>query len=108
MESRYFFRKQLTGVLITTAAAFIMRTPALLASVADDARFETSTFMQKTLYRRPEHVATDINPSGAESPINIRWDQTHTGKWYIEQQRYGSDAVCAGSPKKTPPPSSAA
>jgi hypothetical protein len=102
MESRYFFRKQLTGVLITTAAAFIMRTPALLASVADDARFETSTFMQKTLYRRPEHVATDINPSGAESPINIRWDQTHTGKWYIEQQRYGSDAVCAGVAKEDP------
>src|SRR5258707_2553813 len=102
MESRYLFRKQLTGVLVITAVAGIIRTPTVLATVADDARFETSAFMQKTLYRRPEHVATDIDPSGSESPINIQWDQTHTGRWYIEQQRYVSDSVCAGVAKQNP------
>jgi len=80
----------------------MMSAPAVFASVADDFRFESSTFMQKTLYRRPEHVATDIDQSGAESPINISWNQTHTGKWYIEQQRYGGDAVCAGVAKQDP------
>lgn len=102
MESRYIFRKQLTGGLIGAAGVFILRAPAVVAAVADDVKFETSTFMQKTLYRRPEHVATDIDPSGAESPINIAWDQSHTGRWYIEQQRYGGDAVCAGIAKQDP------
>jgi hypothetical protein len=69
------------------------------ASVADDLRFETSTFMKDTGYRRPEKIAADSAPDGAESTVNIHWDQTHSGKWYIEQQRYGSDAVCAGIAK---------
>jgi hypothetical protein len=69
------------------------------ASVADDMRFETSAFMQDTAYRHPEKIAADSAPSGAESIINIQWDQTHSGKWYIEQQRYGSDAVCGGIAK---------
>ncbi|MBV8276672.1 MAG: hypothetical protein JO170_15625, partial [Verrucomicrobia bacterium] len=99
MESRYF-RKQITTAMMAGGASFIIWSPAVFASVADDFRFESGTFMQKTLYRRPEHVATDIDQSGAESPINITWNQTHTGKWYIEQQRYGGDAVCAGVAKQ--------
>jgi hypothetical protein len=66
------------------------------AAVADDLRFETNKFMRDTAFRNPEHIAANPAPSGAYSPVNIRWDQTHEGAWYIEEQRYGGDAVCAG------------
>jgi hypothetical protein len=99
MESNNLFQERLIGV-IAVAAIFLLPKPNAAASLADDFRFETSTFMKNTLYRRPDHVATDSSPSGAESKINIEWDQTHTGKWYIEQQRYGGDAVCAGVAKQ--------
>src|SRR5258708_39662973 len=102
MNKKYCYRHQLTVSAAAGAAAFLTLVPTVFASVAEDLRFETSTFMQKTLYRRPDHVATDSAPSGAESTINIHWDQTHAGKWYIEQQRYGGDAVCAGVAKQDP------
>jgi hypothetical protein len=69
------------------------------ASVADDLRFETSDFMKNTAYRRPDHLAADIDPSGAEAKVNIEWDRRHTGRWYIEEQRYGADAVAGGIAK---------
>jgi hypothetical protein len=54
--------------------------------------------MQKEAYRRPDHIApeSDLLPDGAMSPVNRRWDSTHQGSWYIEEQRYGSDAISAG------------
>jgi hypothetical protein len=67
-----------------------------MASVADDLRFETTKFMRETAFRRPEHIAANPASSGAFSPVNIQWDQTHQGSWYIEEQRYGGEAVCAG------------
>jgi hypothetical protein len=74
------------------------------SGVLDDYRFETSDFMQKTAYRRPDHIATDISSSGAESRVNIDWDRNaHLGKWFIEQQRYGGDAVDGGIAKRDTP-----
>jgi hypothetical protein len=89
-------------VLSISAAAVIgfALPQSVMASVGDDFRFETSAFMKDTAYRRPEKIAADSAPSGAESSVNIQWDQNHSGKWYIEQQRYGSDAVCGGIAKE--------
>jgi hypothetical protein len=95
----YVHQKIARATWVTVLICFAL-VPSGLASVADDLRFETSAFMKDTAYRRPEKIAADSAPSGAESAINIQWDQTHTGKWYIEQQRYGSDAVCGGIAKE--------
>ncbi|HXM02811.1 MAG TPA: hypothetical protein VN939_09435 [Chthoniobacterales bacterium] len=65
-------------------------------SVVDDFRFETSDFMRETAYRQADRLAANIDPSGALSPVNIQWNKTHTGPWYVEEQRYGADAVCGG------------
>jgi hypothetical protein len=64
--------------------------------VADDLTLETSAFMKSTAYRRVDRLAPDPAPSGAYSPVNIQWDQSHTGQWYIEEQRYGADAIAGG------------
>jgi len=37
-----------------------------------------------------------VTPSGAEGRVNIEWDQNHAGKWFIEEQRHGSDAIAGG------------
>ena len=65
-------------------------------SVPDDLRFETSEFMKSTAYRRVDRLAADSAPSGAVSPVNVQWDQNHAGNWYIEEQRYGTDAILGG------------
>jgi hypothetical protein len=67
-----------------------------LGSVAEDLKFETSDFMKSTAYRRVDRLAQNPAPSGAYSPVNIQWDLSHTGQWYIEEQRYGADAVAGG------------
>jgi hypothetical protein len=71
-------------------------------SLRDDFNFDTSAFMRSTAYRRPDHLAVDIDPAGAEAKVNIGWDQSHTGKWFIEEQRYGSDAIVAGIARGDP------
>jgi len=65
-------------------------------SVKDDLQFETSGFMKSTAYRRPDRVAAQAAADGAISPVNIKWDQDHAGTWYIEEQRYAADVICAG------------
>jgi hypothetical protein len=50
-----------------TEIAFLALPRLALASVADDMRFETSGFMGDTAYRRPEKIAADSAPTGAES-----------------------------------------
>jgi hypothetical protein len=65
-------------------------------AVSDDLKFETSSFMKSSSYRRADRVAADTSPDGAISRVNIQWEQAHAGSWYIEEQRYGADAVCAG------------
>jgi hypothetical protein len=67
-----------------------------LGSVSDDLRFEASPFMKSTAYRRVDHLADNSAPSGAISPVNIQWDENHVGYWYIEEQRYGTDAILGG------------
>jgi hypothetical protein len=67
-----------------------------IASVDDDLKFETSVFMKRTAYRLSDHIAADFAPSGAQGRLNMQWDESHVGKWYIEEQRSGADAVCAG------------
>ena len=66
------------------------------ASVNDELQIENSNFMRRTAYAHPDQIASDISPSGAEGPVNMAWEQTRTGKWYIEEQRYGAEAVSAG------------
>jgi hypothetical protein len=70
----------------------------LCSSTADslDYAFETSPFMRETAYCNPRRAATDVAPSGAYGPVNRAFDETHQGKWYIEEQRYGDSAVAAG------------
>jgi hypothetical protein len=72
------------------------------ASVSDELQIENSDFMRRTAYAHPDQVATDISPSGAEGPVNMAWDQTHSGKWYIEEQRNGAEAVSAGISQNDP------
>jgi hypothetical protein len=88
--------RKTVGIICTTALAGLVLPQSGLGSIADDLRFETGNFMRETAFRNPDHVAANPAPSGAFSPVNIRWDQTHQGPWYIEEQRYGGDAVCAG------------
>jgi hypothetical protein len=67
-----------------------------VSSLADDLKFQTSEFMKTTAYRRVDGLAANAAPSGALSPVNIQWDQSHAGNWYIEEQRYGADAILGG------------
>ncbi len=82
------------------AAIFLASISPALGSVSDDLRFEESDFMKATSYRRPDKLATaNLAADGALSPVNIAWDRTHLGKWFIEEQRYGADAVAGGIAK---------
>ncbi|MGA3080284.1 MAG: hypothetical protein ABSD44_02750 [Terracidiphilus sp.] len=63
---------------------------------AGDLAFESSGFLQRTSYRRPDTVADQFSEDGAYSPVNQAWDKTHAGKWFIEEQRYAFDAIVAG------------
>jgi hypothetical protein len=83
-------------LLVGAAVGLISGVSSAWGSVAEDLRFETSDFMRETAYRQQDRLAANIAPSGALSPVNIQWDKTHVGSWYIEEQRYGADAVCGG------------
>lgn len=84
---------RLTGAL---SMCLILCLEPGLGAVVDDLAFETSEFMKATAYRRVDRLAADAAPSGAVTPVNIQWDQNHVGNWYIEEQRYGSDAILGG------------
>ena len=73
-----------------------------MGSASDELKIETSDFMRRTAYEQPDKIAADIAVSGAEGPVNRVWDQTHTGIWYIEEQRYGAEAVSAGISRDDP------
>jgi hypothetical protein len=88
-------RKQ-NRLLVGVGIGLITAASSAWAAVADDFRFETSDFMRETAYRQPDRLAVNIASSGALSPVNIEWDKTHAGPWYVEEQRYGADAVCGG------------
>ena len=82
-------------LLVGAAVGLISGVSSAWGSVAEDLRFETSDFMCETAYRQQDRFTANIAPSGALSPVNIQWDKTHVGSWYIEEQRYGADAMCA-------------
>jgi len=61
-----------------------------------DLAFETSSFMLNTAYRDVPSLYPDSAPDGAYGAVNRAWDATHTGKWYIEEQRPGADLIAGG------------
>ncbi len=61
-----------------------------------DLAFETSEFLRQTSYRKPDKAADQFDADGAYGPLNKAWDATHQGRWLIEEQRYGFDAIVAG------------
>jgi hypothetical protein len=73
-----------------------------MGSINDELKIEASDFMKRTAYAHPDKIAGDISPSGAKGPVNRAWEQTHSGKWYIEEQRDGAEAVSAGISQNDP------
>ncbi len=90
------FQSVVTRLTGTISICLLLCLETGLSSVVDDLRFETSEFMKSTAYRRVDRLAADGAPSGAVSPVNVQWDQNHAGSWYIEEQRYGTDAILGG------------
>jgi hypothetical protein len=93
---------RIAWLLGATGISFLLLSDPGLCSVADDLRFESSAFMKTTVYRRPDRIAADVASSGAASAVNIQWDLNHTGRWYIEEQRNGADAICGGIAQQDP------
>lgn len=90
----------MTGLSKLIGCAVLAFVGAARGSASDgDYRFETSDFLKQTAYSRPSRVAADPDASGALSRVNILWNRDHTGNWFIEEQRYGGDAVDAGVAK---------
>jgi hypothetical protein len=61
-----------------------------------DLAFETSSFMLNSAYQDVANLYADSAPDGAYGPVNRAWDAGHAGKWYIEEQRPGSDLIAGG------------
>ena len=91
MNKKTFFQIVFVGFSLITQSQNI----SINIGVVSDLSFETSLFMQKEAYHNSTHISPerDLNSDGAMSPINRLWDSTHSGKWYIEEQRYGYDAI---------------
>lgn len=68
----------------------------LAQGIANDLAFETSAFMRQSAYRNVRRLNPESAPDGAYGTVNTAWDATHTGNWYIEEQRYGADLVGGG------------
>ena len=65
----------------------------------NDLAFESTPLMKKIFYSNPKRralIGKDMNANGAWSKLNQDYDSLKTGRWYIEQQRYGADAIVAG------------
>jgi hypothetical protein len=71
-------------------------TPKKINAITDDMKFERSEFMRTFIYKNLTKMYLDVSPSGAYSKVNIEWERTGQGKWFIEQQRSGAYAVIAG------------
>ncbi|MEP6670889.1 MAG: hypothetical protein ABJF10_17150 [Chthoniobacter sp.] len=70
--------------------------PSSAATPADSAlAFETSDFAKATLYKSGPGFGLSMAPSGAFG-LNNTWESTHGGKWFIEYQRIGAEAIGAG------------
>ena len=72
--------------------------PTLAASVPQerDRVFETSGVLRETIHANRSWGARNTAADGAYSSVNIAWDKSHSGRWYIEQQRDGFDMIAIG------------
>ena len=70
--------------------------PAWHPGPRGDLAFETSDFLRATAYSKPDKTADELDADGAYGPLNKTWNATHQGRWLIEEQRYGFDAIVAG------------
>jgi hypothetical protein len=61
---------------------------------AGDLKFESSDFALQTFNRDADLVSTDMLPSGAYGPN--KQSETAKGRWFIENQRWGAEAITAG------------
>lgn len=59
-------------------------------------QFESSPFMRDYTYKTPDSSYSEANANGAYGKVNQSRDASGTGTWYIEEQRYGADAVAMG------------
>jgi hypothetical protein len=90
------FQKRPALLIGLSAISFLVLSESGFGSAADDLQFETSAFMKRVAYHHPDQIAADLAPSGAQGRLNMQWDQNRLGKWYIEEQRSGADAICGG------------
>jgi hypothetical protein len=81
---------------LAAACLFAQPLAVLAQSAPSDLAFETGDFMRRTAYRNVAKLNTEDAPDGAYGAVNRAWDISHSGKWYIEEQRYGGDAVSGG------------
>lgn len=88
------------GILVAAtpavAQAPMSAVPSWQPGARGDLRFETSAFLRRTAYAKPDRVADQMAPSGAYGPLNTGWEQGTKDHWLIEEQRYAIDAVIAG------------
>jgi hypothetical protein len=61
-----------------------------------DLIFETTGILRETIHANRTWGERNTAPDGAYSSVNIAWDKTHTGNWYIEQQRDAFDIIAIG------------
>src|ERR1700722_4909261 len=77
--------------VLAAATAVSAATPA-----QNDLALETAGILRETIHANRAWGARNTAPDGAYSSVNISWDNSHTGHWYIEQQRDGFDIIAIG------------
>ena len=71
--------------------------PAWRPGPAGDLAFQTSAFLRRTAYAKPDRIADQMGPDGVWGPLNTGWEQGIKDHWLIEEQRYAIDVVIAAS-----------
>jgi hypothetical protein len=89
-------------ILLSLAILTTTATAADPDRVRLDAAFEACDLMRRTVYRNSARAAADHEPSGAYGPVNRVYDRDRRGRWYIEEQRRGEDAILAGLAQDDP------
>ena len=86
----------LTNVTVLATLAASTSIAAARSGVETDYKFETGSFMRHTAYHSSTSISTNMSDNGAYSKVNRDFDESHGGKWYIEEQREGWHAIAAG------------
>jgi hypothetical protein len=88
------------GRIAAVAVVVVLFCPSLTRAgstpVEKDLAFETSGVLRETIHANRSWGARNTAADGAYSSVNIAWDQSHVGRWYIEQQRDGFDMIAIG------------